>query len=116
MSESADPKQRLTSIFPNVGQNLEPKWSGANGPSGYFALPIASPDSSMKTNSPTSIHLAFSKRIGAALFCLIVCGGALASPQEHYSITDLPSLGGTISRGNSINNRGWAAGYSNLAG
>src|SRR5205807_1043942 len=48
--------------------------------------------------------------------CLIVCGGALASPQEHYTITDLPSLGGTISRGNSINNRGWAAGYSNLAG
>ncbi len=33
-----------------------------------------------------------------------------------YSVTNLPSLGGTTSRGNSINNRGWVAGYSNLAG
>lgn len=34
----------------------------------------------------------------------------------HYQIFDLPSLGGTNSRGNSINNRGWVAGYFNLAG
>lgn len=40
----------------------------------------------------------------------------LASSPEHYTITNLPSLGGTNSRGNSINNRGWEAGYSNLSG
>jgi probable HAF family extracellular repeat protein len=34
----------------------------------------------------------------------------------EYRVANLPSLGGTISRGNSINNRGWVAGYSNLAG
>jgi probable HAF family extracellular repeat protein len=34
----------------------------------------------------------------------------------EYRVTNLPSLGGTVSRGNSINNRGWVAGYSNLAG
>jgi probable HAF family extracellular repeat protein len=33
-----------------------------------------------------------------------------------YHITSLPSLGGTVSRGNSINNAGLVAGYSNLAG
>lgn len=33
-----------------------------------------------------------------------------------YRVSNLPSLGGTISRGNSINDRGWVAGYSNLAG
>ena len=34
----------------------------------------------------------------------------------EYHVTNLSSLGGTVSRGNSINNRGWVAGYSNLAG
>ena len=35
---------------------------------------------------------------------------------SEYRVANLPSLGGTISRGNSINDRGWVAGYSNLAG
>jgi probable HAF family extracellular repeat protein len=42
--------------------------------------------------------------------------GLLASAQQQYTITDLPSLGGTNSRANSINNREWLSGYSNLAG
>jgi probable HAF family extracellular repeat protein len=33
-----------------------------------------------------------------------------------YHVTNLPSLGGTSSAGSSINNRGWAAGVSNLPG
>jgi probable HAF family extracellular repeat protein len=33
-----------------------------------------------------------------------------------YQVKVLPSLGGTESSGNSINNRGWVAGYSNLTG
>jgi probable HAF family extracellular repeat protein len=61
--------------------------------------------------------------------CAIVAGAfaaAIASagdPHEHegdrpaaYCVTNLASLGGTNSKGNSINDRGWVAGYSNLAG
>lgn len=36
--------------------------------------------------------------------------------QPAYEITLLPSLGGTASRGNAINELGWVAGFSNLAG
>jgi probable HAF family extracellular repeat protein len=39
-----------------------------------------------------------------------------SAPVREYRVTNLSSLGGTVSRGNSINNRGWVAGYSNLAG
>jgi len=38
------------------------------------------------------------------------------TPQRQYQVSNLPSLGGTNSRGNSINNRDWVAGYSSLAG
>src|SRR5438105_5589229 len=47
---------------------------------------------------------------------------ALARPPQRqnrgvqYQISNLDSLGGTNSRGNSINNRGWVAGFSNLVG
>ena len=37
-------------------------------------------------------------------------------PVSEYRVTHLESLGGTFSRGNSINNRGWVTGYSNLEG
>jgi len=36
--------------------------------------------------------------------------------RASYHVTNLPSLGGASSVGNSINNRGWVAGRSNLAG
>src|SRR5688572_28382753 len=32
---------------------------------------------------------------------------------DEYMVTDLTSVGGTIGRGNSINNNGWITGYSN---
>lgn len=55
---------------------------------------------------------------------LIFAATATASAAEHvarrpptsYRVTVLPSLGGTASAGNSINNRGWVAGTSNLPG
>ena len=47
---------------------------------------------------------------------MALCCGLLATSQLQYTITDLPSLGGTNSRANSINNRTWLAGYSNLSG
>lgn len=57
---------------------------------------------------------------------LVACAGAALllaqdqaapqSPTSRYLITNLASLGGTNSRGNSINDRDWVAGYSRLAG
>jgi len=47
------------------------------------------------------------------------CGAALLAQEQaihQYQVVNLPSLGGARSIGNSINDRGWAAGYSNLAG
>ncbi len=62
---------------------------------------------------------------GAAVTTALVTGstayGADVNTPEHaspgsYSVTDLPSLGGGSSAGNSINDRGWVAGRSNLPG
>lgn len=39
-----------------------------------------------------------------------------AQATQQYHVSNLPSLGGTVSRGNSINNRRWVTGYSNLPG
>lgn len=47
---------------------------------------------------------------------LLPAAAAANPPAREYRVTNLPSLGGAISRGNSINHRGWVAGYSNLAG
>ena len=54
------------------------------------------------------------------------CGAALTitqaqeqTPARHgtqYRVSNLDSLGGTSSGGNSINNRSWVAGYSRLTG
>ena len=52
----------------------------------------------------------------ASLFLMALGCGLSAATQRQYTITDLPSLGGTNSRANSINNRQWLAGYSNLPG
>ena len=70
--------------------------------------------SSMKTKQQYFKHL---RTLCALLLVgLSVCCGLFAASPMRYTITDLPSLGGTNSRANSINNRGWLAGYSNLAG
>jgi probable HAF family extracellular repeat protein len=57
----------------------------------------------------------------AAVFLAAVAHGSDFAASEHdqpgkVRVTNLPSLGGTISRGNSINDQGWVAGYSNLSG
>jgi probable HAF family extracellular repeat protein len=68
------------------------------------------------------------KAIGCYLIVPItICFGAtltLAQPQEQtparqrspYRVSNLETLGGTSSAGNSINDRSWVAGYSRLAG
>src|ERR1700736_617781 len=40
------------------------------------------------------------------------------APQRppHYTVTKLRSLGGSFTEANGLSNRGWVAGYSNLAG
>jgi probable HAF family extracellular repeat protein len=47
------------------------------------------------------------------------CGAALArafAEEPQYNVSTLTSLGGTSSGGNSVNHRGFVAGYSNLPG
>lgn len=36
--------------------------------------------------------------------------------QNGYTVTNLGTLGGTVSNANGINNKGWLAGYANLTG
>jgi probable HAF family extracellular repeat protein len=56
----------------------------------------------------------------ASAIALAIPGISVASTGQHeqtgYNITELGSLGGTVSAGNSINNPGLVAGYSSLAG
>lgn len=82
------------------------------------------------TNAPwLSSHAADSSYSGWILFVIILiafCGAALVFAQgqetqaqagaRHYQVASLGSLGGTNSRGNSINDRDWVAGFSSLAG
>jgi probable HAF family extracellular repeat protein len=57
--------------------------------------------------------------IAALALAGFVVGAATPAPEEErtvYAVVNLPSLGGTVSSGNSLNDRGWAAGTSNLPG
>src|SRR5213593_4772708 len=67
------------------------------------------------------------KRASQILFIglVTVCCAAILTPvqaqrpeatkaRQQYQVSNLPSLGGTSSGGNSINDQSWAAGYSRL--
>jgi probable HAF family extracellular repeat protein len=62
------------------------------------------------------------KQISYMLLTLLIaaccCGAALAQtpakPKVQYQVSNLDSLGGTSSGGNSINDQSWVAGYSRL--
>src|SRR6266581_3223177 len=69
------------------------------------------------------------KRASQILFIglITICCAATLAPvhaqrpeatkaKTQYQVSNLPSLGGTSSAGNSINNQTWAAGYSRLTG
>jgi len=89
----------------------------ANGLSGYFNWEINLQNSLMKTIKQRLIQLGLVRGTCAfSFFIMAVCCGLSAASPQQYTISDLPSLGGTNSRGNSINNRAWESGYSNLAG
>lgn len=59
-----------------------------------------------------------------ALFAVLTSVVPLAAQEEraesprpqHYKLTILPTLGGTFANGWGVNNRGWVAGHSTLAG
>jgi probable HAF family extracellular repeat protein len=64
-----------------------------------------------------------SSRAGLIVALVVVSlftGGAVArqrsTPRARYSVRVLPSLGGLVSSGNSINDRGWVTGSSDLPG
>jgi probable HAF family extracellular repeat protein len=71
----------------------------------------------MKTKKTYS-HYFRVLRIPLSITLTLIGCGLLAASQEkfEYKIIDLPSLGGTNSRANSVNNRDWFTGYSNLTG
>jgi probable HAF family extracellular repeat protein len=60
----------------------------------------------------------------AALVAVLAIGSAYGASgvaavqggQSSFEVTNLASLGGTVSAGSSINDRAWTAGFSNLAG
>jgi probable HAF family extracellular repeat protein len=51
-----------------------------------------------------------------ALMAALLLAGSAQAAHGSYTVANLSSLGGTVSFGSSINNRGWVAGSSNLAG
>src|SRR5207249_10556641 len=58
------------------------------------------------------------KKASCMLLTILItacCGAALAQAPQ-YNVSNLDTLGGTNSRGDSINNRSWVAGFSNLPG
>jgi len=69
------------------------------------------------------------RRTNKILFTILiaVCFGVILAPihaqeqipakhRRQYQVSSLPTLGGTSSAGNSINDQSWVAGYSRLTG
>ncbi len=81
---------------------------------------------SSRSLSAYSVNDGYKPWILLIIIAIALCAAALVLAQDQaaqlqastqqYQVTDLPSLGGTNSRGNSINNRDWVAGYSTLPG
>ena len=68
----------------------------------------------------TQLKTKRTSQILVTILIAVCCGAALAQaqapakPKTQYHVSTLPSLGGTSSGGNSINDQSWAAGYSRL--
>jgi uncharacterized membrane protein len=70
----------------------------------------------MKTISKISFKNGKGRVIALCAMIMTAWCGAVRAQSGDYTVTALPSLGGTSSRGDSINNRSWIAGFSNLPG
>lgn len=60
-------------------------------------------------------QISYAVLAAACTACLAVAQTAAAAEQTQYHVSGLSPLGGTSSVGNSINDRGWVAGRSNLS-
>src|SRR5438128_4984155 len=56
------------------------------------------------------------ERVGVALAQAPAAAQTQAKGKVQYQVSNLDTLGGTSSAGNSINNQSWVAGYSRLTG
>jgi len=70
-------------------------------------------DSQRKYTRPT---IGKTCHILTTVLTALCCGGAVLAQTPQYNVSNLDTLGGTNSRGNSINDRSWVAGFSNLSG
>ncbi len=59
------------------------------------------------------ILASFHKAVGLALLLSL---SALGTAQSTYTLSELPALGGTVGAADSINDKGWIAGYANISG
>jgi len=84
----------------------------ANQTPKIFAVNINYGEKIMSTQKPTS-YLLLTFLIGAC--CCLAQTQAKGKPKTQYQVSDLPSLGGTSSGGNSINDQSWVSGYSRMA-
>jgi probable HAF family extracellular repeat protein len=53
------------------------------------------------------------RAVGLAILLTL---STLAATQTKYTVTELPTLGGTVGGAESINDKGWVAGFANVAG
>ncbi len=90
-----------------------------------LAKPAATVDR-IRPLSAYSVNDGYKPWILLVIIAIALCAAALLFAQDppaqprartqQYRVVDLASLGGTNSRGNSINDRNWVAGYSTLSG
>jgi probable HAF family extracellular repeat protein len=81
-------------------------------------------NSTKETNMTTQRTTRRASRILSIVLIAVCCGATLAplhaqrpdatKARPQYQVSNLPSLGGTSSGGNSINDQSWVAGYSRL--
>src|SRR5437773_4048610 len=83
-------------------------------------------NSTKETNMTTQVTIKRASETLAVILIAACCGAPLApalaqrpepaqtKTKGQYQVSNLPSLGGTSSGGNSINDQSWVAGYSRL--
>src|SRR5438093_12167368 len=83
-------------------------------------------NSTKETNMTTQVTIKRASETLAVILMAACCGAPLAPalaqrPEQaqtktkgQYQVSNLPSLGGTSSGGNSINDQSWVAGYSRM--
>jgi probable HAF family extracellular repeat protein len=63
----------------------------------------------------STLAIVFALVLGVTSAKVVASPASETKAKTFYDVIELDSLGGTISRANSLNDRGWASGYSNLS-